>query len=105
MITSLSALIFGCSSYQLNNFHNIQKEPNDPIYNTDKRFTISYDTNYKDKIINTLKSENINVVYNLKNMNILVITLSEENFNRKVEELKKVKGIFDIQEDSTISLD
>ena len=60
---------------------------------------------YKNEILKALSSKNIEIIYDLKNMDILVIALASDHADREVNALKNIQGILDIQEDSVISLD
>ena len=107
MMVSITISMLGCSAAQVNHEHSPQQDLKKPntMSVSDKKFIVSYDMSYKNEILKALRSKNIEIIYDLKNMDILVIAIASNHADREVSALKNIQGILDIHEDSVISLD
>ncbi|WP_312971003.1 putative hemolysin [Acinetobacter gerneri] len=69
-----------------------------------KNLIISYDMTKKQNIIDATQKQKMEIIYDLKNMNIIVVSVPEINLSETIKEIEKIDGVLGVQEDSKMEL-
>ncbi|MBK0167439.1 hypothetical protein [Klebsiella sp. S69] len=69
-----------------------------------KRLLISYQSALKPKLMTAVDGAGLPVIYDLKNMNIVVVAVPEEMAEKYIEYFRSLDGVYGVQEDSVIHL-
>ncbi|MGF7484042.1 hypothetical protein [Providencia sp. SP181] len=72
--------------------------------NESKKILISYQPTLKSKIKNDIDKSGAHVTYDLKNMNIFVISVPAEMNEKYINYFRSVDGVYGVQEDSVMHL-
>ena len=69
-----------------------------------KRLLISYQSALKPKLMTAIDGAGLPVIYDLKNMNIVVVAVPEEMAEKYIEYFRSLDGVYGVQEDSVMHL-
>lgn len=69
-----------------------------------KRLLISYQQALKPKLMAVIDGAGLPVVYDLKNMNIVVVAVPDEMAEKYIEYFRSLDGVYGVQEDSVMHL-
>lgn len=66
---------------------------------------ISYDVAKKQNVLKEIKAQKMQIIYDLNNMNIIVVSILKSDINESTKNLEKIDGVLGIKEDSKMELD
>lgn len=69
-----------------------------------KNLIISYDATKKQNILDATQKQKMEIVYDLKNMNIIVVSVPDINLSETLKKIEKIDGVLGVQEDSKMEL-
>ncbi|WOE32256.1 MULTISPECIES: DUF333 domain-containing protein [unclassified Acinetobacter] len=69
-----------------------------------KNLIISYDVPKKQNVLKVIEAQKIQIIYALKNINIIVVSIPQSATQESTKQLKKIDGVLDVQEDSKMEL-
>jgi len=69
-----------------------------------QRILISYSPNNKQTVLKAIESKKLTVVYDLENVNIVVIAVPSDVVEQNIQALQQVEGVLSVEQDSTVSI-
>ncbi|MBJ8769083.1 hypothetical protein I5393_11880 [Citrobacter freundii] len=87
----LAFLLTACSAHP-------DQEPQDNVLNT-QRIIINYSEGSKAGILDAAKRSGMPVIYEMKNMNIIVLGVSQKDSDREIKRFEKMDGVLGVQKD------
>ncbi|MBS0847397.1 hypothetical protein [Citrobacter sp. JGM124] len=67
-----------------------------------ERLIVSYSKESKSEILADVIKNGIPVVYDLQNMNIIVLNIPEEDAGKEIKHLESMKGVLSVQKDDAM---
>lgn len=65
------------------------------------RLIVSYSADSKEDILADARKRGMKVVYDLKNMNIIVLGVPEKDADKEINRLEQLTGVLGVQKDSS----
>lgn len=65
---------------------------------------ISYDVAKKQNVLKVIEAQKMQIIYDLKNMNIIVVSIPKSDIQESTKYLEKIDGVLGVQEDSKMEL-
>ena len=89
----VSALTIGLASCAVHEDNNSSEKST--------RLIVSYSADSKEDILADARKSGMKVVYDLKNMNIIVLGVPEKDADKEINRLEQLTGVLGVQKDSS----